>query len=445
LLASQLIVNGKRPYLDFFFPQAPLNTYWNALWMAWLGQTWRVPHAVAAFLVTGALFLTVDYVYRRLPEPRWRTLAAVFVVFGMGLNFVVVTFGMVQAYGLCLFLTVVAWRATIVAMERTSLFWPCLAGFCSSAAGEATLLAAPIAPVLFIWMIVLNRAGSRVFKGLVFLFAVIVAWIPVFRLLAQSPKHVIFGILTYHMKFREVAWADWKMHNLEVALAWANSASGLLLIISAVAGFLYMRRSEWSRNMRAEIYLCGWLILAETLHIFNAHPTFSRYFLLITPFLSILAAIGLCAYGERITLTRRAVWPVAISCGIIVIGLAGSLTGAREDIRWKDREQIAAKVDEVTPPAGMLDADESIYFLTRRPPPPGMEAEDSHKIVQLKPEEAATLHLLSRTALDEMVKSGRFKTIQTCNEDIIERQQLDKLYANRANFADDCAVFWGWR
>jgi hypothetical protein len=32
LVAAQMIVAGKRPYLDFCFPQTPLNAYWNAGW-----------------------------------------------------------------------------------------------------------------------------------------------------------------------------------------------------------------------------------------------------------------------------------------------------------------------------------------------------------------------------------------------------------------------------
>ena len=31
LLAAQLIKGGMRPYLDFCFPQTPLNAYWNAI------------------------------------------------------------------------------------------------------------------------------------------------------------------------------------------------------------------------------------------------------------------------------------------------------------------------------------------------------------------------------------------------------------------------------
>src|SRR6476659_5085505 len=50
LLAAQLILRGRLPYLDFCFPQSPLNAYWNAAWMAAFGQTWRVAHAAATLL-----------------------------------------------------------------------------------------------------------------------------------------------------------------------------------------------------------------------------------------------------------------------------------------------------------------------------------------------------------------------------------------------------------
>src|SRR5581483_1527961 len=76
LLAAQLILTGKKPYLDFCFPQSPLNAYWNAWWMSILGQSWRVAHALAALLTVGAVLLTADFVARRLPVPGWRVAAA---------------------------------------------------------------------------------------------------------------------------------------------------------------------------------------------------------------------------------------------------------------------------------------------------------------------------------------------------------------------------------
>src|SRR5450432_3522278 len=33
MLAAQLMAAGRTPYIDFCFPQTPLNAYWNAGWM----------------------------------------------------------------------------------------------------------------------------------------------------------------------------------------------------------------------------------------------------------------------------------------------------------------------------------------------------------------------------------------------------------------------------
>jgi len=39
-MTAYLIGTGKRPYLDFFFPQPPLNAYWNRAWMGDFGPSW---------------------------------------------------------------------------------------------------------------------------------------------------------------------------------------------------------------------------------------------------------------------------------------------------------------------------------------------------------------------------------------------------------------------
>src|SRR5579862_8987997 len=65
LLAAQLIDAGKRPYLDFCFPQTPLNAYLNAGLMHLFGQNWRVPHAFAALFTLAAVALTARYTFLR--------------------------------------------------------------------------------------------------------------------------------------------------------------------------------------------------------------------------------------------------------------------------------------------------------------------------------------------------------------------------------------------
>src|ERR1700735_2493801 len=62
LLAAQLILRGKRPYLDFMFAQAPLFAYWNAALMRVFGQSWRMVHVESSLAVTGAALLTAQFV-----------------------------------------------------------------------------------------------------------------------------------------------------------------------------------------------------------------------------------------------------------------------------------------------------------------------------------------------------------------------------------------------
>src|SRR5436305_6420174 len=85
LLAAQLIRNGKRPYADFFFAQAPLHAYLTALWMVLFGETWRAPHAVAAVLSMASVVLIAQYVRNRFPIAGWGTAAAVVAAVSVGL------------------------------------------------------------------------------------------------------------------------------------------------------------------------------------------------------------------------------------------------------------------------------------------------------------------------------------------------------------------------
>ena len=103
LLTSQLIVAGRTPYIDFCFPQTPLNAYWNAAWMRVLGESWHVPHFFAALFIIGAAGLIADYVGRRFPVREWRTAGAIAAMMAIGLNGAVFEYGPVQAYGICLF------------------------------------------------------------------------------------------------------------------------------------------------------------------------------------------------------------------------------------------------------------------------------------------------------------------------------------------------------
>src|SRR5258708_7520519 len=189
LLAAQLILGGKKPYLDFLLSQTPLNAYWNAGWMAVFGDTWRTGHAVAAVRTAGAILLAADFLFRRFPVLGWRPAAAIAVAAAIGMNAVVVDFGTIgQAYALCLFLIVAAFRLSVEALDRSNMLLPALAGLLAGAAASSSLLTAPVAPVLLLWMAVYNRAGNRWAKVAAFCLGVAIAFVPLLLLFLQSPR-----------------------------------------------------------------------------------------------------------------------------------------------------------------------------------------------------------------------------------------------------------------
>ncbi len=445
LLAAQSIGRGRRPYLDFCFPQTPLNAYWNAGWMRIFGDTWRTAHAVAAVMTALAVLLTAAYLSRRFPEARWRTAAALMAVCVTGLNLAVFEFGTIgQAYGLCLFLAVSAFLCTAAAAGRAGPGLAAAAGFLASAAANASLLTAPVAPVLLVWVIYANRNGKRWAKLAAFAGGAAAACAPLAWLFLRAPRQTIFNVLEYNLLYRKLHWDGAVQHNINEWSAWIDSPQALLLGLLALGGLLYVwKASGWDRALRREFYLCGWLAAALLLHISTAFPTFTRYYLLAVPFLAILAAAGLYAAGSRLAAPDRPFWPALAVSLITGLGLARALYNSGSDLTWPDLETAAAQVRAVTPPGTALLADEPIYFLMRRPPPSGMELADSHKL-DFAPAEAALLHVLPQAMLDRRIQARAFDTVETDDADQAARLGLERLYAHSAEAAP-LYIYWGKR
>jgi hypothetical protein len=170
----------------------------------------------------------------------------------------------------------------------------------------------------------------------------------------------------------------------------------------------------------------------------------ARYFVLAVPFLAILAAVGLYAIASRVLEPDKPAWAVAAVGVVMVLGLGKALYD-RDQVadHWDSYERVAKKVDEVTPRDALLFADEPIYFLTRRVPPPGLELSNSHK-VDLGPQENALLHILTEAEVKREVRSGMFATAYSCDEDDISDYGLASLYRQRVDM-ESCSIFWDRR
>ena len=468
LLAAKLIQSGRTPYLDFVFAQTPLNAYWNAAWMRIFGESWRPIHAIAALLTTLAIVLAADFLRSRagLLDPRnrplgrpWATASVLAVLVFAGANVDTVEFGAIaQAYALGLLLIVCAFRLTVASVNRTPasgdrrrLFLAGLAGCLAGAAAGSTLLTAPAAPVLLIWALFYSPAEKRLALGASFIAGAVISLLPLLALFAQSPARVIFDVFRYHMFYRRSDWPGATQHDLEIFTSWIESPQALILGILAVTGIWFVAtKSGWDSARRSEFYLCGWLALAVGLHVSTAHPTFSQYYIFTVPFVGILASLGMFAIVSQFPAgdaahagnsSRLPLWPLVGVSLLVCLNLARELYDRRDDTAWPKMEEIARKVNAVTPAGASLYADEPTYFLTRRMPPPGNEYISSHKL-RLPAALSELVHIVPQPEFDRRIAAGLYDTLETCDgDDWIKERKLEEIYRQKADIAD-CAVFW---
>jgi hypothetical protein len=411
--------------------------------MQLFGENWRVTHAVASVLTAAAAFLTADFFLARFPVRSWRLAGAISAALLVALNASVVLFGTIgQAYALCLFLTVAAFRATIRAVEDRGILLTAIAGALAAAAAASSLLTAPAAPVLLAWIFFYNRGGNRWAKLSAFLAGALIPFLPVVWLFAQGRHQTIFNLIGYQVFYRRSQWEGATGHDVDVLTSWVDSGQALAMGLLAVAGLIFVhRRSDWDRSRRSEFYLCAWIAAGMGLEIASAHPTFRWYFLLIVPFLAIPAIAGLYDLATRMYAPGRPMLPVTLLSLLLALGLARALADDSDSMTWQDMETIAHKVEEVTPKQGALWANEQVYFLTHRPPPEGMEFQAAQKL-DMPLAEAAPLHVLPGAELDRRAKAGAFDTIEICDDDRIKELGLKEIYSQSAEIAT-CTIFWG--
>jgi hypothetical protein len=395
------------------------------------------------------VLLAAHAVYVRFPIAGWRLAGALTVVAVAGLNHQFVDYSTIgQGYALCLFLLVAAYRSTLWAVEHRGWRPAAAAGFCVVAAAGATLLGSAAVPILLVWLLVYNRAGARWTKLAGFLGGAALPLLPFVPMVLRAARVVRFDLIEYHLLYRQVAWDGATKHDADVLTAWANDPQAILLAILVATGLFFVRfRSNWDRATRAPFYLCGWLALGLSLHISTAHPTFARYYLLTLPFLATLAVAGLAYILSQFARPMQPRWPVVLVSSILAISLARDLYDDWDGAPWWGRlSNIASKLDQVVPRSAPVFADESIYFLTRRTPPSGMEHDDSHKL-QLKPEMEKRLHIFPKAELTKQIAAGRFAAVASCEDtdaldDLGVPAAFDKKFEDKGQ---DCAVYWKWK
>ncbi|MCU1266541.1 MAG: hypothetical protein JWM21_2859 [Acidobacteria bacterium] len=397
LVAGQLMNAGKRPYLDFFYHHPPLFLYLISGLMRVFGENWRVVHIASALLSGGCLLLTGSYVFSRIHNEKLRVRSAAIAAFFVGVNSYVISFGTVALpYGFCLFFMTAAFVLVTVSVDRPNSIFAFWGGLCAAAAAAAYLLTAPVILVLFIWMMLYNRNGKRFNKSVGYVLGAAIAFVPLLSLARHSPQQVWFDLVQYHLFHR--AGSDLGLwFNLREIAGWFISIQGAILLVLAAIGTRVIKcREEADERLGSELRLLTWLIVALGLVISIARPTSSFYFVLITPFLAMLAACGVCRIQLRVTSRIGLILMLLIGM-LYVAGLSSQRYIWRRQTSYTDHRivaNIAGSVSAVTASAGMIYAFEAVYFEAHRLPPPGLEN-------RFNPNSQA----------DEWLAAGRFDTV----------------------------------
>ena len=378
LLAAQLINAGKKPYLDFFYQHTPLFIYLNAGWMRVFGETWRSAHVLSALLTCGCVVVVAEYVYSRLSETRWRVAISATSAVLFGLNFYVVTYGTVGLpFGLCLLLTFVSFRMTVTSVSRPGMLCPFLAGLAAGMAAASSLLTAPVLLILIVWLAKFDQTGESRRKCFGYASGAVLPFLPLFWLGVLAPRQALFDIVEYHLFHRVGSQGSMIRWNLREIFDFFGSIQGFSLAVLAATGLSFVvRGQQLEQARRREFYLCAWLVVVLSAYLAMPRPTFSFYFVLVTPFLSILAAPGLQYVGTLRWVSRRPALMIATLIVLYSIGFGWQVYKMRREIFFADHkamEAIAMDVNEVTPPNEWLFAFEQVYFESKRLPPPGME------------------------------------------------------------------------
>ncbi len=176
-------------------------------------------------------------------------------------------------------------------------------------------------------------------------------------------------------------------------------------------------------------------------YIATAHPTFGRYFVFMIPFTAVLAAVGLYSVGSRLAAPDRPFWPAAVAIALIALSLGKALFDDRASEQWKDYQEIADKVKQVTPPHKLYFADELVYFLLHQIPPTGMEFSYSRKL-QLPADQERLYHVVSNAEFKKQIAAGSFYTVENCKDDVIDEFKLDDLFPNKKDIGD-CSCLLG--
>jgi len=315
LLASRLVLLNKKPYLDFFYNQAPLLPYVYGAWLKLTGTSWISAKIFSAALTSLVGTLLYVDVWRRTQRMLAGTAAAILFVSS---TLVFAWFPLVKTYSLSGLFLFSAYVLT-GCVSKVSAPWRAACGgllFGLSVDTRSYLIL--VLPVFLWWILQNSDTTSKKASSLWFLLGLAIALVPSGLLFLSSPDRFLFDNLTYHSMRSSGGLIGWWLEKFVIALQLflgGGEANGLQWsILFFVSLGLLVAFAERPQSPRFALQIA----IALSLICLLPTPAYLQYFCLCVPFLIVSAVCLVTEFYRSIESSRERRW-VASACAILIL------------------------------------------------------------------------------------------------------------------------------
>ena len=321
LLASRLVLANKKPYLDFFFQQAPLLPYVYALWMKVAGVTWVSARMFAGVLT--AILGTLLFEHVKHVTKNWSAAFCAVVLFASSTQ-IFAWFLLAKVYSLAGLLLFASYVVLSRIGDRHSKWVVGFGGLLLGLSIDTRSYLILILP-FFVWWLVRN-SGTKVNSSVWWLLGGVLAGnIPAIYFFLSSPRAFLFNNLGYHLIRSDGGamgmWTE-KIFALLLSLLGGPGGNGIqlsLLLLISWAFVFSVRDSKYPPRFAFEIGVAVMFIsLLPT-------PVIVQYFSLAVPFFIACAVCVLSGIYQNLTSTTARTFGIAAGIILIIVYIGVSV------------------------------------------------------------------------------------------------------------------------
>ncbi len=442
LLASRLVLMHKKPYLDFFYTQAPLLPYVYAIWMKCTAVSWISAKLFSALLT--ALLGTLVYGHVCRQTRNWLAGFSAVVLFA-SCTLVFAWFPVVKTYSLAELFLFSGYLVVIRVSAASSRWLPAAAGVLLGLSVSTRSYLVLLIPVFLWWILHNSDTRTRITSLLWFLGGFTVGIAPCLYLFVCSPKAFLFNNLGYHALRADAGligmWQEKLMAILALFLGnlQSNGIQDSLLFVISLAFIFSIHRKKYIPRFAFQIAVAiGLISLLPT-------PVFPQYFCLCVPFLIVSTVCVVNDLVAELESRRERLVAAAACVALLGIYLAASVPDFRKYLitgdginaveaapdkgYWRLQRvlEVSRAIDQIAGPgetvASFSPAD---IFQTKAIPLPGLENDFGLPIsARLTSEQRARYHILSPAEVESDFAAQKPRVVVLRNQVLVSLTAKD--------------------